>query len=141
MRFVETVARRYGPVRRPYVRLVLGPVEITAIVDTGADASSIDERSAQDLGLPYSPSGLSSGIGGDVATFRADRVTFGLFGPRSRRRRIEWVEVGKHTIELSVLRSPRRLPALLGRSDLLVHYRFALREADGEFELTPIARA
>lgn len=52
--------------------------------------------------------------------------------------RIEWVEVGTHGVELSVLGAPRPLPALVGRTDLPVHYRFVLRESDGEFELTPV---
>lgn len=111
---------------------------VLAIADTGADVSSIDELTASDSGLRYSPSGLSSGIGGEVITFRAEPTTVTILGPRPRGRRIEWVDLGTHTLELSVLRAPSRLPALVGRIDLLVHYRFVLREADGEFELTRI---
>jgi hypothetical protein len=138
VRLVQTVHPKFGLVRRPYVRLVIGGSAIPAIVDSGADASSIDELTAQAIHLPYTSAGITTGIGGPVAAFRAARAVVTLVGPRARRAGVEWVEVGGHEVELAVLRSVDPLPALVGRVDLLVHYRFVLRESDGEFELTPV---
>lgn len=137
MRLVETVQPAYGPVRRPYVRLVVRGTSVLAIVDSGADTSSIDERTAARIGLPYTPAGVSSGIGGEVTTFRAAPAVVAILGPRARRGWVEWVEIGSNELKLNVLRAPSRLPALVGRADLLVHYRFVLLEAEGAFELTP----
>ena len=111
---------------------------VLAIVDSGADTTSIDELTASDSGLRYSASGLSSGVGGEVVTFLAEPIAVTILGPRRRGLRIEWVTLGTHTLRLSVLRAPSRLPALVGRTDLLAHYRFVLREAEAEFELTPL---
>lgn len=138
MQLVETIDPAFGPLPRPYVRLAFAGQAVSAIVDTGADASSIDELTARRLGLRYEPAGRSSGVGGEVLTFRTAPISIAILAPRSIRGRIRWTEIGTNDVALSVLRAPRRLPALVGRTDVLVHYRFVLHESDGRFELTRV---
>jgi len=139
VRFAYTQARSIDPIFRAYLRIHVNGHVVPAIIDTGADGSVLSETDARLAGIPYTIGSPTVGVGGHVRTFRViEAVTVTLSAPMRKRGRTEWVEIGRHKIEPRLIPSSIPMPALVGRTDLLVHYRFTLLERDLVFELTPL---
>lgn len=52
---------------------------------------------------------------------------------------MRWVRLADHEIRPLIIPTPASIPALIGRRDILIAYRFALIERDQVFELTSLA--
>lgn len=138
MRFVYTADLQFDPLPRPYIQLIVGGYFIPALCDTGADHSSIPEGQARAAGIHFGDRGLVVGVGGAVVAYRsAEPLAVTIAGPRLRGR-IHWSEFDSFTIQPTIIAGARDLPALIGRLDVLVRYRFTLREREQEFELTKL---
>lgn len=139
MPFVYTVPLGFGRQPRAYVRLRIGDADFPAVIDTGADGSVISELQALDAQVAYVAAPRSIGVAGPVPTFRTARsLSVTILAPRRRRGVIEWVEIGKHQLRPLVIPSAVPMPALVGRTDILVSYRLVLVEARQEFDLQPL---
>lgn len=140
MRFVYSVPSGLDRLPRAYVRLRVNDVEMPALIDTGADASVLPEQEARTAGIDYEPISGAIGIAGLVPAFRVRRpIAVTLLAPHRRRRGIGWTAVGTYRIRPIVVRSSVPMPALIGRTDLLVRYRFTLVGARQIFELNDVA--
>lgn len=138
MRAVYTPASVYGTVSRAYVRLQVGRTFVVALIDTGADGTVLTEVDARLLRLPFARGEPSIGVGGPVMTYRVlEPVSIALFVPRRSGRNLEWVRLGEHTVAPAVIPSTVPMPSLVGRMDVLRHYRFCVSEGAGTFELRP----
>lgn len=139
MRAVYTPHPLYGRAPRAYVRLEVDGRFVLALIDSGADASVLTQTDAALLRIPYRASDPTVGVGGPVTTYRAVApLTIRIHVPRKRRGQLEWVELGEHTITPAVIPSAVPMPSLVGRIDLLRHYRFCLSERDATFDLLPL---
>lgn len=139
MRFVYTAQPQFDPVPRPYLQLIIGGRAILALCDTGADTSSVPEVRALAAGIPFGPASAVIGVGGPVVAYRSARpVRVTITGPRRIRGSVKWTELDSMMLEPTIIRGSPAIPALIGRLDVLVRYRFTLRERDQEFELTKL---
>lgn len=139
MRLAYTSVPLFGVLPRPYVRLIIRGQAIDALIDTGSDDTVLSEAEARGVRVRYEPSGTAVGVGGEVHAFRAsERVEVTILAPRQRRGGLEWIALGSHEIVPSIIATPDARPALVGRRDLLVHYRLRLVERDGVFDLTAL---
>lgn len=124
---------------RAYCHLIIAGRAIPALVDTGADTTVIPEIQARLAGIAYEPTASAIGVGGPVPTFAASSgVLVDLDVPVVHGRSIRWMHLGKHEIRPVVVRAPGRIPALIGRRDILIAYRFTLIEREQVFDLTPL---
>lgn len=118
------------------MRLLVNGVAIRALVDTGSDRTALPEDFARLADIPYEESRPTFGVSGPVRTSEASQpLRVAVFAPRVFRGRIKWLHLGAHELRPLVIAAPFDLPALVGRSDLLVHYRFVLEESSGAFDL------
>lgn len=140
MRFVYSVPSGLDRLPRAYVRLRVNDVEMPALIDTGADVSVLPEQVARAAGIEYETIAGAIGIAGLVPAFQVRRpIVVTLLAPHRQRRGIDWTAVGSYRVRPIVVRSSVPMPALIGRTDLLVRYRFTLVEARQIFELTEVA--
>lgn len=139
MRFVYTADLQFDRLPRPYLQMIVGGYFIPALCDTGADSSSIPEGHARAAGIRLGERGTVVGVGGAVAAYRSPGpIIVTLAGPRLRRGRIEWSEFDSFTVQPTIIAGGRDIPGLIGRIDVLIRYRFTLRERDQEFDLTKL---
>lgn len=139
MRCVYTRPPALDPLPRAYCHVLIGRRAIPALIDTGADTTVIPEIYARLMGLSYMPEPGAIGVGGPVPAFRSSSpVTVDIDGPVAQARGIRWAHLGQHEIRPLIVPSPGRMPALVGRRDILIAYRFTLIERDQVFDLTPL---
>lgn len=136
VRFVYTPATSLDVIPRPYVRLRVNGTDLLALLDTGADHSVLTQEDARLAQISYVLSEPTLGVGGPVRSFRAaKRATVTLLGPQRTREGIRWVELGTHVFRPVVIASAVPMPSLVGRADLLSHYRLCISEGDDIFDL------
>ncbi len=139
MRCVYTRPHALDPLPRAYCHLLIGRRAIPALIDTGADTTVIPEIHARLMGLVYAPEAGAIGVGGPVTAFRTSApVLVDVDVPVARARGVRWTHLGRHEIRPLIVPAPGTMPALIGRLDILVAYRFTLIERDGVFDLTPL---
>lgn len=141
MRFVYTRRSLLG-LPRAYLKIASPGAFIDALVDTGSDRSVLPEPFARSVGIAYAESDPTFAVGGPIRTYEAtEPVRLTLFAPHKAGSGIEWLVLGSHELRPLIVPAAFHMPALVGRLDLLVHYRLILEEARGRFDLRPLRTA